>query len=237
METTRTWYIYILLDPRNNAVRYVGWSFAPRKRLAAHIRRAKYVVSHKAHWIMQLTSAGLRPNMEIVETGYGDWNEAERRWIAHYRSAGCNLTNLTDGGEGTVGYNPTPEERHRRSLSQTGRKQTAESTAKTRAALLGRKQSEQHRQRLAVVRKGKIPWAATQAAAIRSRGRCQTPEHIEKRIAPRRGRPVPKLRKLTNEQVAEIRCSELSLRKLAVKYGVGQTTIFEIRHRFAYQDT
>jgi hypothetical protein len=30
-------------------------------------------------------------------------NDRERWWIAHLRSIGCNLTNLTDGGDGIVG--------------------------------------------------------------------------------------------------------------------------------------
>lgn len=122
------------------------------------------------------------------------------------------------------------------SAAQTGRKQSPESTAKTRAALLGRKQSPEHVAKLAEIRKGKPIPRATEAAAAKVRGSKQSPEHIAKRTSHRRGMPNF-LRKLPDDAVREIRASpNVSLMKLAIRFNVGQTTVFKIRHRILYQD-
>lgn len=233
-----TWYIYALSDPRTSDIRYVGWSLNPHKRLKAHINQAKRGGTHKSHWIQQLMAEGLRPLMHIVESGTGDYEEAERRWIAYYKNQGYRLTNLTIGGEGAPGYNPPAEVRAKMSVAQTGRKQTPESIAKTAAALRGRKQSPEHIAKLSKVRKGKIPQAATDAAAKANRGRQQDQEHIKKRIAPLVGKIRPEIRKLSPTEVKEIRAARgtVSQRALAKQYGVGVATINEILHNRAYSD-
>jgi hypothetical protein len=108
------WIIYTLKCPRTMAVRYVGWTcHTPEYRLCAHMREAlnKPPKTYKQRWLFSLISIGLRPIAEAVESGAGDgWQDAERRWIAHYRAQGARLTNGTDGGEGVIGWG-TPEER------------------------------------------------------------------------------------------------------------------------------
>ena len=236
MDTPRTWYIYGLIDPNTSEVRYIGWTYDADKRLKSHIHSAKRTKSHKSHWIQSLLSANRKPELVIFETGTADWIEAERRWIADYRAKGARLTNATDGGEGTPGFYPNAETRKRMSISHTGRKQTPESTAKTRAALLGRKQSLEHIAALAATRKGKIPVHAMLAASIANKGRKQTLEHIVKRFQSPRKRPD--IRRLSDAQVRHARSTAgvISLRKIAKEFGVGQTLIHEIRHRLAYQD-
>lgn len=235
----RTWYIYVLIDPRSEEIRYVGWTINPRQRLSAHVSRARKGGSYKYHWIAQLLDLGLRPTIEIIESGSGDHKDPERRWIAYYRSIGCRLTNLTDGGDGAPGYHPTEEIRRKMSIAHTGRKQTPESTAKTAAALRGRKQSVEHIARLSASRKGHIPTAATEAAAIANRGRKHSPDHIAKRIAPLKGKKRPAMRKLTQEQAQEIRemHGAFTQRAIAKKYGVGVATINEILHNRTYLDS
>lgn len=233
----KTWNIYALTDPlADNAIRYVGWSYNVKRRHRAHINGARRTVSHKSHWIRSLLFKNAEPGVIVLESGIDDWQEAERRWISHYRLLGAKLTNATDGGEGTPGLLPNQETRRKMSAAQKGRKQSPESTAKTRAALLGRKQSPEHVAKLAATRKGKAPIAATIAAAEASRGRQQSAAHIEKRISPLRGRIRPELRKFSDEDVRMIRSSELSLRKIAKILEVGQTTIHAIRHQRAYRD-
>lgn len=184
----------------------------------------------------KLLLLGLRPTLAIVESGTGNWAEAERRWITHYKTENCALTNLTEGGEGTPGYIPTAETRAKMSVAHLGLKQTPESTAKTRAALLGRKQSPEHVAKLSAARKGKPIPAATTAAALKVRGSKQSPEHIAKRITPLIGGKSPH-RKLSDDAVRHIRTeTAISLAKMAKLYGVGQTTVFEIRHRMKYLD-
>ncbi len=124
------------------------------------------------------------------------------------------------------------------SKAHTGKKQTPESIAKTKAAITGKKQSPEHTAKLAKVRKGKHPIAATNAAADYWRGRKQTPEHIEKRMVAHIGVPKPKLRKLQPDDVREIRAAQgkESQRSLAKRFGVGSTTIHDIQHRLNYSD-
>ena len=237
MENKRLWYIYVLKDPRDNAVRYVGWSYDVRKRMSAHISSAPRLQSHKARWIRILLEKNLYPILEVVEFGTGSWSDAERKWIAHYRELGVNLTNMTDGGDGTPGYIPNEVTRQKMSIAHTGRKQTPESTAKTKAALLGRKKSPEHIQKMSENRKGKIPWAATNAAAEKIRGSKQSPEHIEKRFVNRRGVPLM-ARKLQPDQIREIREARglETQRSLAKRFGVGVATINDIQHRKRYTD-
>lgn len=238
MTTNRTWHIYTLTDPRTDAIRYVGWSFDVVRRLNAHVSTAKNTVSHKSHWVRSLTSLGLRPIATVVESGCGDWQEAEKRWIAHHLSIGTKLTNMTIGGDGTPGCIPSIATREKMSKAGLGKIRTPESIEKSRAGLLGKKQSPEHIAALSRVRKGKSPVAAMAAAALANKGRKQTPEFIAKRTAALTGRIRLGDRSLTNEQVRFIRATDgtISLRKIAAQMGVGQTIIFDIRHRAAYQD-
>lgn len=111
-----TWTVYVLKNPRTNAVRYVGFTSQKlSRRLLDHVsdatRSGNHCRTHKDNWLLSLLSIGLCPVIEVLEAGSGDgWKEAERRWIAHYRSMGARLVNGTDGGDGVIGY-WTPEMR------------------------------------------------------------------------------------------------------------------------------
>jgi hypothetical protein len=128
------WIIYTLNCPRTKAVRYVGWTAkSAGTRLARHIHESiKARRTHKTNWIFSLVTVGLKPIMEIIESGTGDgWAEAERRWIAFFRANGARLTNNTDGGQGTPGRLSarTPEER-----SAIAKQNQANRTPEARAA-------------------------------------------------------------------------------------------------------
>lgn len=91
--------IYLLIDPRTALVRYVGVTSGPlTRRLNDHVRTAAGERTHRGYWINALTTAGYRPLIWPIEV------TADRRrecfWIAHYRAAGCLLTNDTEGGDG-----------------------------------------------------------------------------------------------------------------------------------------
>jgi hypothetical protein len=63
----------------------------------------------------------------------------ERKWIAHYRSLGCRLVNISDGGEGGAGELhkgvPKPQE-HRDKIGQAhlGKKKTPGGTSSSQYA-------------------------------------------------------------------------------------------------------
>jgi len=234
----REWVIYALRDPRTKRVRYVGWTVDLARRVRVHLSRSRTEVTYKGHWLAELVSMGLEPIAEVVERGAGDWSDAERRWVKHFRDLGEPLTNSTDGGDGTLGFIPTAETRMRMSRAHLGRRQRPESVEKTRAALLGRKQSPDHLAALSAVRKGRTPVAATLAAATANRGRSQSAEYVAKRIAPLIGRAKPGFRRLTAAAVKEIRAARglISQRALAARFGVGPTAIFEVQHGATYRD-
>lgn len=67
--------------------------------------------------------SGNRPESVLLEeVRGGDWEEAERFWIAYWKFLGASLTNLTEGGEcgGSKGRVVSEETRRRISLSQIG---------------------------------------------------------------------------------------------------------------------
>lgn len=109
-----TWSVYALVDPRDEQVRYVGKSVAVETRIKAHLRDRS--ATRKARWVRALQREGRVPEVLILETGAGDWQGAEVKWIAYFRAAGCDLTNATSGGEGL--HNPTEETRERIGANQ-----------------------------------------------------------------------------------------------------------------------
>lgn len=114
-------FIYTLSDPLTGRVRYVGkTSQQPVRRLSHHVSTAKNKTNHRENWIRSL---GVPPWLTVVQEVLGsheDIAQAERYWIARLRADGCDLTNLTIGGEGTP-----------------GRKASAETKAKMSASLMG----------------------------------------------------------------------------------------------------
>lgn len=100
-------YIYVLCEPDGETIRYVGWTMNLKRRFRSHIYEAKRrrYITHKNNWIFSLLQRGEQPVMKQIDAipPYGDRSTAEQKWIAHFRSLGCELTNGTDGGEGTPG--------------------------------------------------------------------------------------------------------------------------------------
>lgn len=108
--------IYVLRDPRNNEIRYVGKTVAPlKKRLSSHLHDSKTKKSHRGRWIASLTKIDLAPVIEEIEQAGENWAERERFWIAFYRTSIPNLTNECDGGEGASGAVRSAQWRERKS--------------------------------------------------------------------------------------------------------------------------
>jgi len=118
MRNKATSEIYVLKD-ENGLVRYVGKSsHSVKKRFSRHLADARDgAVQHKACWIRGMMQRGLLPTCEVIESVAGDGAEAEIKWISFFRQAGVDLTNLTDGGDGTLGHKASAE--HRRKMSES----------------------------------------------------------------------------------------------------------------------
>lgn len=111
-------FIYGLVCPIEEVIRYIGKSVSPEKRFIAHLsgaRRMSYD-HHTARWIRKLDSEGLKPSLVILQelTTDQDWRSAERGWISKAVTCGWPLTNSTAGGEGLDYIDPEAEAQYRK---------------------------------------------------------------------------------------------------------------------------
>ena len=94
-------YIYGLVDPDTEEVRYVGQTENPKKRYRQHCGPETRLKTKKAEWIRGLISRGLKPSMIILEEVVaGRVSDCEAKWIRHYRSIGRELVNADEWGPG-----------------------------------------------------------------------------------------------------------------------------------------
>jgi group I intron endonuclease len=131
-----TSFVYLLQNAKTGAV-YVGKANDVEKRWREHVNAAldgrrwpicrairKYGADSFTHFVVEEWPA---------ETEALD---AERELIAYLRWLGASLYNATDGGEGFVGLERTPE--HCRRISEANRRNGAERGAKISRRLMGR---------------------------------------------------------------------------------------------------
>lgn len=106
-------FIYTLIDPTTNEIRYVGKANNPEKRLEAHIYGSQVDSNpHKYHWIKKLRRAGLKPILHVIEIcADSEWKQREKYWIAKYRKSNHKLLNISKGGDAG---DMSPEGRDRR---------------------------------------------------------------------------------------------------------------------------
>lgn len=93
--------IYVLVDPRDDTVRYVGQTRDPHRRAEQH-RKNENRKSNKELWAWkaELKAQGLAPKLEVVDwVKTLRWEEAETYWIHHVASFGRTY-NIAIGGTG-----------------------------------------------------------------------------------------------------------------------------------------
>jgi hypothetical protein len=111
-------YIYALIDPDTNEIRYVGRTKDLSKRYSRHLIESQLPQSktHKHNWIRKILKNGKKPLIRVLEkVPYEHCIETEQKWIASLKSGGL-LTNSSDGGDGLI--NPSSETRNRMSTAQ-----------------------------------------------------------------------------------------------------------------------
>ena len=111
---TETTFIYGLVDPRTQELRYVGKTDNLKKRYKEHhcdLREDSY----RTRWLKSLKRDGIKCEMFVIEeVPLSGWEEAERFWIGYFRFVGAQLVNGSDGGDSGP---QTPEVIARRSAS------------------------------------------------------------------------------------------------------------------------
>jgi hypothetical protein len=93
----RTYYLYYLIDPNNDTIRYVGVTFRPKLRYQEHLNCACKLKSHKDRWINNLLKNNQKPIFKIVSEA-STKEEILNREIESIKEL-QNLTNSTTGGE------------------------------------------------------------------------------------------------------------------------------------------
>jgi hypothetical protein len=94
-------YIYVLKDPRDKRIRYVGKTNNIDRRYEQHLYNRNEGNPHKDRWITNLQAKGLKPLIEIIEECNGeDWRDREIYWIDKCRCDGEDLINIKHGGDG-----------------------------------------------------------------------------------------------------------------------------------------
>lgn len=159
----RSWEIYTLSDSHSGSVRYLGvTTIGVKHRFAVHLSKARTGITHRDKWIRSILARGDRPVFSVIESGFGDqWKLRERYWISHMRNSGVMLTNLTDGGDGRVGYVRSPEDRARQSAAQMGNTRrlgmshTPETRAKMGASQKGHSVSIETRTKISAASRGR----------------------------------------------------------------------------------
>jgi len=173
--------IYVLVDPRDEVFnpRYIGITVQSiKRRLQKHVCDSKKYTLHVSNWIKSLISDGIYPKTILIDEviGWDNACEIEVGLIKLYRSKGYILTNLTNGGEGTVG-SPRPHTKERRisasircmgsnnpnygksmsdenktklSLLKVGKKLSPEHILKARMALIGHIHSQETKDKLSI---------------------------------------------------------------------------------------
>lgn len=147
---SKTWVIYTLASP-SEGVRYVGvTSQSPDKRLDSHLGRAtRGENTHKDRWLRKLLAAGVRPSLAVVASGSGDgWKECEQFWISTLRAAGCDLTNSTAGGEGSMEFRHSESSKRLMSSRHRGKVLSSGHRLAISLAVKGRMLSPSHRKAL-----------------------------------------------------------------------------------------
>tara|TARA_R110000868_G_scaffold328122_2_gene589042 strand:+ start:2439 stop:3227 length:789 start_codon:yes stop_codon:yes gene_type:complete len=164
--------IYVLIDPKTNEIRYVGQTVKQLSvRLNSHIYRAKNSgnkTTHKNTWIKSLLKEELKPIIKLIDVvDENHWKEIEKNYISSYKEKGCNLLNISEGGDsGSMpgqkrvwrseeDYNQwlskVRESAKNRVITDDERKKMSENCKKTH---LGRKRSDETKNKLSITKIG-----------------------------------------------------------------------------------
>lgn len=159
--------IYGLSCPITNEIRYIGYASNLNRRINQHLQPSNLIKSnYKNNWIKSLLKINLKPLVVVLKKckNYKELPKIEKEIIAIYKFLGYNLTNLTNGGDGTTGRILSSETKRKISASNIGKIRSTQTVNKWRHTFTknknvspnkGRKFSEKHRKNLSIAHIGK----------------------------------------------------------------------------------
>lgn len=160
---------------------YIGITSRPlHKRLQQHaLTKTRGSALHAA--IKQHGMAAFRSEALAISADWSSLLLLERAAIAQHGTLSPRGYNVTRGGQGMLGWNPSPETRAKISAINTGRKQNPEQGRKISAALTGLKRSEATRLKCSLARRGvKLSAAHCESLSRSHKGKGPPAEHMER---------------------------------------------------------
>lgn len=138
----KTTFIYILIDPRDNNICYIGKSNNPffRYKSGHKHERGKY---YKVNWLQSLLKLGIEPSLEILDevpaNTREEWGFWERYYIAEFKKLGFNLVNAPkhkggEGGDLRSGTKNSKQHNKKISLANKGKKMSSQAKLNMRLA-------------------------------------------------------------------------------------------------------
>ena len=95
-------YIYGLIDPTSELIKYIGKTIDTKERLRNHISESKKGNSYKCIWIRSLLKRNLKPVLKVLKIcPLSDFIKYESYYISMYKSN--KLTNSDYSGQGNIG--------------------------------------------------------------------------------------------------------------------------------------
>lgn len=88
-------WVYALVDPRDDEVKYIGLAQDPYVRYKAHANGSQNTSSNaRREWVLSLRSSGLKPVMVLLEkVSVREGRQAEETWIQRCERKGARLLN------------------------------------------------------------------------------------------------------------------------------------------------
>jgi hypothetical protein len=90
-------YIYYLIDPITDDVKYVGKSKKPKSRYNQHIKKLDKGQTPKRKWLQSLFDQGLKPRLKVVEEVDGNAREREQHHVTLHQNTILNIHNPEKG--------------------------------------------------------------------------------------------------------------------------------------------
>jgi len=126
----KTKFIYCLICPKTNILKYIGKSKDPIERFRKHLSKNSLVdITKKNNWLVSLLRENLIPIMEIIdEVPENEIDYCEKFYIELFKSYGLDLLNGTEGGDGYdwTGRKHTDISKFKNKINSPSRKSVAQ---------------------------------------------------------------------------------------------------------------